>query len=177
MVVSLPLNQVLQYNASEPTSSLVLSKASNLFKLYLSDIGLLAAMYSDGIQLKILNREHDINFGSIYENAVAQELKAHGYTLYYYNSKKNGELDFLIEEGARVIPIEVKSGKSYNKHNALNRILTIERYDVSKAYVLSNENVSSDGKVVYLPIYMMMFIQKNDDLQDLIYKPDFSDLM
>ena len=64
-------------------------------------------MYMDGIQLKLLNREKDINFGSIYENAAAQELKAHGYDLYYYNSKKQGELDFIIEKDGSITDIKV----------------------------------------------------------------------
>ena len=63
-------------------------------QVILSDVGLLAAMYADGLQIRILNKEVDINFGSIYENAVAQELYAHGFELYYFNSKKQGELDF-----------------------------------------------------------------------------------
>lgn len=71
----------------EPQIPLLLSKAANLFKLFLADVGLLASMYADGLQLKVLSRETDINFGSIYENAVAQELKAHGFDLYYFNSK------------------------------------------------------------------------------------------
>lgn len=78
-------------------------------------MGLLAAMYADGLQLKILNNEADINFGAIYENAIAQELHAHGFELYYFNSKKQGELDFVIEYQGSVLPIEVKSGKDYTR--------------------------------------------------------------
>lgn len=86
------------YCASEPSLPLLLSRATNLFKFFASDVGLLASMYMDGLQLRILNREVDINFGSIYENVIAQELRAHGFDLYYYNSKKMGELDFLVEK-------------------------------------------------------------------------------
>ena len=86
------------YCASEPSLPLLLSRATNLFKFFASDVGLLAFMYMDGLQLRILNREVDINFGSIYENVIAQELRAHGFDLYYYNSKKMGELDFLVEK-------------------------------------------------------------------------------
>ena len=85
------------YCAAEPVRPLLLSKATNLFKLFLSDVGLLAAMYMNGLQLKILNGDKDINFGAVYENVVAQELRAHGFELYYFNSKKHGELDFVIE--------------------------------------------------------------------------------
>lgn len=71
----------------EPKSPLLLSKSSNLFKLFSNDVGLLASQYASNIQLKILNHEVEINFGSIYENFVAQELNTHGFPLYYYNNK------------------------------------------------------------------------------------------
>ena len=163
--------------AEEPKCPLLLSKATNLFKLFLSDVGLLAAMYMDNIQIKVLNREKDINFGAIYENAAAQELKAHGFDLYYFNSKKQGELDFLIEQGGEVLPLEIKSGKDYTKHAALNHVLENEDYRISKAYVFHNGNVSRKGKVLYIPIYMLMFVKKEQELENPIYKPDFSVLM
>ena len=163
--------------AEEPTCPLLLSKATNLFKLFLSDVGLLAAMYMDNIQIKVLNREKDINFGAIYENAAAQELKAHGFDLYYFNSKKQGELDFLIERGGEVLPLEVKSGKDYTKHAALNHVLENEDYRISKAYVFHNGNISRKGKVLYVPVYMLMFVKKEQELENPIYKPDFSALM
>lgn len=156
----------------EPTAPLLLSKSKNLFKLFLSDVGLLAAMYMDGIQLKILNHEKDINFGSIYENAAAQELKAHGFDLYYFNSKKQGELDFLIEYNGNVLPIEIKLGKDYTKHAALNNVLENNAYDIPEAFVFHNGNVSISGKVVYYPIYMLMFVQKEKLPDDFIYRLD-----
>lgn len=162
--------------ANEPQVPLLLSKATNLFKLFLSDVGLLAAMYMNDIQIKILSREKDINFGAIYENVAAQELKAHGFELYYFNSKKQGELDFLIELGGEVLPIEIKSGKDYTKHAALNNVLDNEDYGIPTAYVFHNGNVSVVGKVVYYPIYMLMFVQKNE-LNELIYNIDLSVLM
>ncbi|MCD8119799.1 MAG: AAA family ATPase [Lachnospiraceae bacterium] len=160
------------YCASEPTVPLRLSRATNLFKLFLADVGLLAAMYMNDIQLKILNREKDINFGSVYENAAAQELKAHGFDLYYFNSKKQGELDFLVERGGNVLPIEIKSGKDYRKHAALSNILSNEAYDIPEAYVFHNGNVSADGKIAYYPIYMLMFVEKEKPLQEMIYRID-----
>lgn len=103
----------------EPEIPLLLSKATNLFKLFLADVGLLASMYADGLQIKILGKEKEINFGAIYENAVAQELRAHGFDLYYFNSKKQGELDFMIEYQGEVLPIEVKSGKSRTQRRTI----------------------------------------------------------
>ena len=162
------------YCANEPTIPLQLSKATNLFKLFLADVGLLSSMYMDDIQLRILRQEQDINFGSVYENVTAQELKAHGFDLYYFNSKKQGELDFLIEQHGTVLPIEIKSGKDYTKHAALNNVLNNEGYAIPKAYVFHNGNVSQKDKVIYYPIYMLMFVRKTDPDADLIYKPDFS---
>lgn len=160
----------------EPVVPLLLSRSTNLFKLFLSDVGLLASMYMDGIQIKILNREADINFGSIYENAAAQELKAHGFDLYYFNSKKQGELDFLVEESGVVLPIEIKSGKDYERHAALNNVLANENYNIPKAYVFHNGNIHKNGKIVYLPIYMLMFVKKSKMPEEMIYKIDLSAL-
>ena len=158
----------------EPVSPLLLSKSKNLFKLFLSDVGLLASMYMDQIQIKILNHEKDINFGSIYENAAAQELKAHGFELYYFNSKKQGELDFLVEYQGNVLPIEIKSGKDYTKHAALSNVLANEQYGIPAAYVFHNGNVSSSGKITYYPIYMLMFLVKEKLPEDMIYRLDIS---
>ncbi len=158
--------------ANEPAIPLLLSKATNLFKLFLADVGLLASMYMNDIQIKILKREKDINFGSVYENAAAQELKAHGFDLYYFNSKKQGEVDFLVEKNGNVLPIEIKSGKDYMKHAALSNILADEKYGIPEAYVFHNGNVRAEGKVSYYPIYMLMFVERNKPMQDMIYKID-----
>ena len=159
------------YCIEEPKVPLTLSRSRNLFKLFQSDVGLLAATYADGIQLRIINNDPDINFGAVYENAVAQELAAHNFDLYYFNSKKQGEVDFVIECGGSVLPIEVKSGKDYHRHNALNNILSDDNYQIDEAIVLSSYNVSQSGRLKYLPIYMLMFIQKKD-IEGLIYKVD-----
>ena len=161
---------------AEPTVPLRLSKSSNLFKLFLSDVGLLASMYMDHIQVKILNGEKSINFGAVYENVAAQELKAHGFDLYYFNSKKQGELDFLIEQNGYVLPVEIKSGKDYTKHAALSNVLANEDYDIPEAYVFQNDNVSQTGKITYYPIYMLMFVEKQDQSGDMVYTIDLGPL-
>ncbi|MGN0336377.1 MAG: DUF4143 domain-containing protein [Lachnospiraceae bacterium] len=132
------------YCVQEPVVPLLLSKSTNLFKLFLSDVGLLASMYADGLQLKILNNEKNINFGAIYENAIAQELKAAGFDLYYFQSKKQGELDFVIEYRGKVLPIEVKSGKAYARHQALDNVLSNENYEIDEAIVFCQENIRMD---------------------------------
>lgn len=163
------------YCVQEPEIPLLLSKSTNLFKLFLSDVGLLASMYVDGLQLKILSREKDINFGAIYENVAAQELKAHGFELYYFNSKKQGELDFVIEYKGNVLPLEIKSGKAYTRHNALDNVLKDERYAIPQALVFCNENISTVDKIVYLPIYMIGFLE-NEKIDEYIYSIDLSAL-
>lgn len=163
------------YCADEPKVPLMLSKSRNLFKLFHCDVGLLASMYMDNnLQLKILNKEKDINFGSIYENAVAQELASKHFDLYYYKNNKLGEIDFLIENQGEVIPIEVKSGKSYKRHNALDNLLSSD-LDIKKGYIFTNNNIEVDGNKIYLPIYMMMFF-KRDEVKSMKYKIDLSDL-
>lgn len=159
------------YNVEEPRIPLTLNEHRNLFKLFHNDVGLLAYQYANGIQLRILSGEVDINFGAIYENVVAQELLSQGFgQLYYFNSKKRGEVDFVIEAGdGTVLPIEVKSGKDYERHNALANILDTEEYNLNKAIILCNENVSVQEKKVYLPIYMATFIRKKQEIPG-IYK-------
>ncbi|MDM8119729.1 AAA family ATPase [Succinatimonas hippei] len=161
------------YNVEEPKVPLLLAKSRNLFKLFQSDVGLLAAQYSDGIQLKIIMGQSDINFGAIYENAVAQELAAHDFNLYYFNSKKQGELDFVVEKDGMILPIEVKSGKDYAVHRALTNILENSEYNIKEALVLSNANIKQVGKILYAPIYMVMLIEKKKE-KPLIYKIDLS---
>lgn len=154
--VSLPV-----YNVSEPRLPIEINKKSNLFKLFMSDIGLLSSLYGKTTQLAILNNDNSLNCGAIYENVVAQELYSHGFKGYYFNSHKQGELDFVIEYNDCVCPIKVKSGKDYTKHSALDNVIANKDYNVKKAFVLSNSNVSVDGKIIYLPIYMVMFIDNN----------------
>lgn len=149
------------YNVSAPALPLLLNEKSSLFKLFLSDIGMLTTLYGRATKMQLLSDNQDINYGSLYENVVAQELKTHGFKLYYYNSKKFGELDFVIEYRGKVLPIEVKSGKSYQRHSALSNIMEISNYSIEEAFVLSNYNVEVKGNLVYYPIYMLMFI--NDD--------------
>lgn len=158
----------------EPVIPLLLSKSTNLFKLFLADVGLLASMYADGLQIKILSKEKDINFGSVYENAVAQELKAHGFDLYYYNSKKQGELDFVIECRGEVLPIEVKSGKDYARHRALNHVLGNESYGIKEAIVFCNENIQVKDRIFYCPVYLAGLLKKQMPQGDFIYRLDLS---
>lgn len=151
------------YNVNEPKAPLLLARSRNLFKLFQNDVGLLAAQYAEGIQLRILNADKNINYGSIYENAVAQELCAHQFTPFYYNDKKRGEIDFLIESEGKILPVEVKSGKDYEIHRALSNIMTEKAYPLTEALVLSNANLRQEGKILYAPVYMVMFLVKKEE--------------
>lgn len=159
------------YNVTEPRIPLLLNEKSNLFKLFMSDVGLLSSQYGKATVLAFLSGNTNINYGAMYENFVAQELHAHGFKGYYFNSKKQGEVDFVIEHNLKAVPIEVKSGKDYQIHSALNNILSNRKYGIEKAIVLCNDNVKTDGPISYMPIYMSMFI-KNDDVK----LPSFSNL-
>lgn len=163
------------YNVEEPKMPLLLARSRNLFKLFQSDIGLLACQYAEGIQMRIIKGDKDINFGSIYENAVAQELVAHDIAPYYYNNKKQGELDFVIELDGKVLPIEVKSGKDYETHRALSNIMDCDEYDLPQAVVFNNDNLRTVDKVIYAPVYMVMFLEKNNTAPTY-YKVDLSGL-
>lgn len=163
------------YNVTEPKSPLKISEKRNLFKLFLSDVGLLTSLYGTNVRLQILNRDKGINNGGLFENAVAQELLTRNFPLYYYNSKKSGELDFVIPHNGAVLPIEVKSGKDYKRHSALSSVLREANFDIPEAFVLCNENVRQNGSVVYLPIYMALCIE-DAPLPDEPYVVDLSTL-
>lgn len=167
------------YNVEEPRIPLLLSKQRNLFKLFSNDVGLLAAMYGGNIQTKLLSKDSNINFGSVYENLVAQELYAHGFamghSLYYFNNKKQGELDFVIEYDNHVLPIEVKSGKDYERHNALSNVMNSQEYSIPFAYVFCQENVHTKGNITYLPIYLIAFLEQIQ-VEEKFYRFDLQGL-
>ena len=150
------------YNVAEPAIPLLLNEKSTLFKLFLSDVGILTTLYGKATKMQLLIDPDDINNGALYENVVAQELRAHGFQLYYYNSKKFGELDFVIEYKGKVLPIEVKSGKSYQRHSALSNVMSISNYSIDEAYVFSAFNVEVKEHIIYYPIYMIMFLNDDD---------------
>ena len=158
---------------SKPSYPLVENSGKNLLKLYMSDIGLLTGILYHNDVLPIMNDKCGVNLGSVYENVVAQELKAHGFKLYYYDNKKNGEVDFLIDsvDLLSALPIEVKSGKDYYIHTALNNLLKVDEYKISNGIVFSNEEkVYNNGNVIYMPIYYVMFLRSSAfDNSEFVY--------
>ena len=146
---------------SNPHFPLSESLQKNLLKLYLNDVGMLSGMlYHNNIR-PILDDVRSINLGSVYESVVAQELRAHGHKLFYYDNRKQGEVDYLVDDYTAMSahPIEVKSGKDYTVHSALNNLLRNPDYNIQAATVISNEReIRQDGKITYMPVYLVMFM-------------------
>lgn len=156
---------------SNPKYPLIELETKNLLKLYLNDVGLLTNIFYGTNINAILNETKSINLGSVYETVVATELIAHGYNLFYYDNKDKGEVDYIIDDyqNLSTLPIEVKSGKDYSIHSALNNLVSNDAYNIQKAYVLSNKRlIKQKGKIIYLPIYYVMFIG-NDFKEDDLY--------
>lgn len=152
---------------SKPSYPLIENSGKNLLKLYLNDVGILSGIFYRNNIKAIMSDINSINLGSVYETVVAQELRAHGYDLYYYDNKKNGEVDFLIDDPDNLsnIPIEVKSGKDYTIHSALSKFISIEEYNIRRAYVLSNEQqVFTRNGIIYMPIYYIMFFENSSQI-------------
>lgn len=157
---------------SSPTFPLKESESKNLLKLYMNDVGLLTnELYRYNIDA-VMNDRLSVNLGSVYESVVASELKAHGHDrLYYYDNKAHGEVEFLLDdyENTSILPIEVKSGKDYAIHRALNTFIANPSYRVKRAYVLSNaREIKQDGVITYIPVYFSMFISEDAPTEVLL---------
>jgi len=157
---------------SNPRFPLKESESKNLIKLYMNDVGLLTYILYDRNINAVLHDELSVNLGSVYESVIAQELHAHGYDLHYYDNKQRGEVDFLVDDFGRltVLPLEVKSGKDYKVHSALDNFLKTPEYHICHAIVFSNEQrVFSEAGITYLPIYYSMFLHREiKDEEDCI---------
>ena len=156
---------------SKPSFPLIENSGKNLLKLYMNDVGILTSLFF-GTNIKaVMEDVASINLGSVYETVVAQELKAHGFNLYYYDNKKNGEVDYLIDDMANlsVLPLEIKSGKDYQVHSALDKFLEIKEYNIHQAFVLSNaQQVEVKDGITYLPIYYIMCIEPDEAKGNLL---------
>ena len=147
---------------SNPRFPLAESEQKKLVKLYLNDVGLLTYLLYELNVNAVLQDIKSINLGTVYESVVAQELAAHGFKLHYYDNKKKGEVDFLVDdyENLTVLPLEIKSGKDYTEHSALTNFLETPEYGIHRAFVFSNErDITKNKGVTYLPIYYCMFLQ------------------
>ena len=155
---------------SNPRFPLAESAHKNLLKLYLNDIGMLTSQLYDKNIKPILDDIKSINLGSVYESVVAQELKSHGNKLFYYDNRSKGEVDFILDDynNLSILPIEVKSGRDYSIHSALNNMISTNEYNVKHAFALSNERVvKQKDNILYLPIYYVMFINNQDCIEEI----------
>ena len=148
------------YNVDAPVIPLMASKSSNVFRLFSNDIGLLTSAYPAETKMELINKNGEVNNGAHFENAVAQQLIANGFEPYFCKKKNLGELDFVIEMSGKVVPIEVKSGKTYKSHKALYNFMNVQDYHMEKAYVFSVGNIEMEGAVIYLPIYMCYLLKE-----------------
>ena len=164
------------YNADTPVIPLLTSKSSNVFRLFSNDIGLLTSAYPAETKVELINKNSEVNNGAHFENVMAQQLTSNGFTPYFCKKKNLGELDFVIEMSGKVVPIEVKSGKNYKSHKALDNFMSISDYHMEKAYVFSIGNVEKEDNVIYLPIYMSYLLKEKTLDSAMIVDVDISGL-
>lgn len=164
------------YNVAEPKAPLRLNEKRSLFKLFACDTGLLCALSMDDIQFSILQGDVSVNMGSILENVMAQMFTANGFSLHYFNTHKYGELDFVLQNGTGIDLVEVKSGKDYKRHAALDKIRQTAEWPVHQSIVFCRGNVQSEDDVLYLPWYMAMFYTQAKLPEGTIYQVDLSAL-
>lgn len=160
------------YNVLNPTVSLSQTKDMDCFKLYLSDTGLFTTMLfhdtENGIEdiyKKLLSDTLPADLGYLYENAVAQAIRANGRELYYHTWKKEGsshsfEIDFLITSKNKIIPVEVKSSAIRNHKSIDDFGIKYSKY-VGERYLLSQKDVGKIGTLKLKPIYMILFLLKD----------------
>ena len=147
---------------ANPVFPITEGRCKNLIKAYYNDVGILTnILYKNNIQA-VLNQDKGVNLGSCYETAVAMELLAHGHELTYFDSKKVGEVDFLINDydNLSVVPIEIKSGKDQSNFRAIPKLIDPNgNYKLPLGYVFGNKNiVKKEDNLVTLPIYLVMFL-------------------
>lgn len=157
------------YNVTQPDIALELTKDFDYFKLYFSDIGLFTTMLfdsgkgiEDNIYSKLLSDKLESDLGYLYENVVAQMIVASGRNLYYHtwrdkDKTHSNEVDFLITNKNKIIPIEVKSS-SIKNHKSID--LFVEKYSqiVGRKFLFSQKDISHDGMLELMPIYLVPFI-------------------
>ena len=147
-----------------------------MFKLFMGDTGLLCASCMENIQFELLQGNMDVNMGSILENVFAQSIKSGGFSLNYFESKKYGELDFVIQNGLKIDLLEIKSGNDYQKHSVLNKVSAVENWKFGRKIVFCKGNVEQKEEIEYFPWYMVMFYQREKEPEHYIYEVDLSDL-
>ncbi|MBQ0070324.1 MAG: ATP-binding protein [Spirochaetales bacterium] len=163
------------YKTDAPTLPLLSSRSSNAFRLFSNDIGLLTSEYPTETKFELIKENSGTNNGAHFENAVAQQLVANGFTPYFCKKKNLGELDFLIEMAGKVVPIEVKSGSSFKEHKALDHFMANAGFHLEKGYVFSVGNIEREDCVINYPIYMC-YLLKERKVEKMIVELDMAGL-
>lgn len=165
------------FNVSAPVSPLKLNEKRSLFKLFLCDTGLLCEASLGNLQYPLLKGEVDINAGSILENVFAQSIVSKDMDLYYYDQKKFGELDFVLQNGRNIDLFEIKSGNDWKKHSSLTKAIQSAEWEFSGTFVFCKGNLEQQDSILYLPFYMIMFYQPERSPESLLWKPEMNALM
>ena len=159
----------MAYHANDPSAGMALHQDPNKYKMFAGDTGLFVTLafwdrkFTDNtIYHKLLSDKLSTDLGYVYENVVAQMLKASGHELYYYtfptgSGKHNYEVDFLIADGDKVSPVEVKSS-GYKAHTSLDAFCGKFSSRIRNKYLVYTKDMRKDGDVLYLPVYMTMFL-------------------
>ena len=158
------------FNATDPSVGLALSADNTTQKCYMADTGLLVthtfmdnAFTENELYRAILFDKLNINEGMIMENIVAQMLRTNGHKLYFYsrsdtdNRENHMEIDFLITEGKKIAPIEVKSS-NYTSHSSLDKFRNKFSSKIGNSYILYSKDVMIKDGIIHLPFYMAMFL-------------------
>ena len=159
----------MAYHANDPSAGMALHQDPNKYKMFTGDTGLFVTLafwdrkFTDNtIYHKLLSDKLSTDLGYVYENVVAQMLKAAGHELYYYtfpteSGKHNYEVDFLIADGDKVSPVEVKSS-GYKAHTSLDAFCMKFSSRIRNKYLVYTKDLRKDGDALYLPVYMTMFL-------------------
>ena len=157
------------YHSNDPNAGLALTRDNERFKMYVGDTGLFITLAfkdkdftENEIYQKLLNNKLSTNLGYVYENAIAQMLRATGKSLYYHTipfeeGKKYYEIDFVMADGHKVSPIEVKSS-GYKTHASLDEFCRKYSDRIHRKYLIYTKDLQRIEDVLYVPVYMTMFL-------------------
>ena len=157
------------YHSDDPNVGLALTKDIDRYKMYVADTGLFITLafknkdfVSNVLYNKLLNDKLSANLGYVYENVIAQMLRATGKDLYYHTmptaeGKKYYEIDFLMADDFKISPIEVKSS-GYKTHASLDAFCVKYSDRITNRYLIYTKDLAWENGVLYLPVYMTMFL-------------------
>ena len=159
----------MAYHTNDPSAGMALHQAPDKYKMFVGDTGLFVTLafwdkkFTDNtIYHKLLSDKLNADLGYVYENVIAQMLKAAGHELYYYtfptdSGKHNYEVDFLIADEDKVSPVEVKSS-GYTAHASLDAFCGKFSARIKNKYLSYTKDMRKEADILYMPVYMTMFL-------------------